>query len=90
MTQAELAKFLKTKTRTVVAWENEQNKIPQWVASTIEGEGLRLNPNLSLEVFMRAQEKASAKGMTVNEWIDDVITKAALLVGLAAIVYAML
>lgn len=75
MTQAEFATWLPATKRAVVAWETGQNPVPAWVQSKVEGESFKLNPKLSYEEFVQAQEVAASKNMTMEEWIADLIKK---------------
>ena len=77
LTQKALAARLDVSYRTVVAWENTQNPIPKWVESRLrEDSRPRLNPQLNYETFLKAQEKAESQGMTLEQWIAELIKNA--------------
>lgn len=73
MTQKSFATFLAVKTRTVVAWENRENPVPDWVPKRLEENRLSIRPNLPIDVIIAAQAAASAKGLTIDEWIACVL-----------------
>ena len=49
----------------------------------------RLNPTLSLDQYAKAEAAAKANGMTLNEWIADLINKAILLAIVSGILYIL-
>lgn len=76
-TQRQMAEAIGVKLRTVIAWENNQNTIPDWACkSARKMTSPSINPELSLDTFQRAQAAARSKEMTLDEWIADLIKQA--------------
>jgi len=76
LTQAGFADWLGVKPRTVIAWENRQNPIPENIARRIQESALKLNPSLPYEVFQEAEKKAAAAGMSLDEWVANLMREA--------------
>ncbi len=69
-TQAQFAAWLGVKTRTVVAWENDQNPVPAWVWRRL-AESREVSPSLPVELVLRAANAAAAQGISLDEWLAD-------------------
>lgn len=69
-TQSEFAEWMGVKLRTVVAWENNQNPIPEWAVKRLL-DVPAINPQLPLDVIVAAAKLAGEQGMTLDEWIAD-------------------
>lgn len=76
MTQAELATWLGCSKHAVVSWENGRNPVQEWVIARIRAEHPTINPVLTLEQFTKAQAAAAEKGMTLQDWLADLIKQA--------------
>jgi DNA-binding XRE family transcriptional regulator len=70
MTQAAFAGWLGVKLRTVIAWENDQNPIPEWAVKRLE-EPPAINPQLPMDVVVAASNLAAAQGVSLDRWIAD-------------------
>lgn len=76
-TQRALANWLGTKYRTVVAWENEQNPVPDWAKRRIAEENVpKIDPLLEVSVYRKAEIAAKNEGKSLDEWIADLIKSA--------------
>ena len=58
MTQAAFADWMGVKLRTVIAWENDQNPIPEWAIKRLQ-EPPAINPQLPLDVVVAAANLAA-------------------------------
>lgn len=76
MTQAQFATWLGCSKAAVVAWEIARNTIPEWVSARVNADGPVLNPKFSLSEFKKIQEAANAEGITVEDWIGNIIKNA--------------
>lgn len=70
MTQAAFADWMGVKLRTVIAWENDQNPIPEWAVKRLE-EPASINPQLPLDVVVAAANLAASQGVTLDQWIAE-------------------
>lgn len=70
MTQAAFANWMGVKLRTVIAWENDQNPIPEWAAKRLE-EPPAIIPQLPLDVVLAASNLADSEGVTLDQWIAN-------------------
>lgn len=68
MTQAAFADWMGVKLRTVIAWENDQNPIPEWAIKRLQ-EPPAINPQLPLDVVVAAANLAADQGITLDQWI---------------------
>ena len=68
-TQKSLAAFLGCSKSAVIAWENAQNAIPEWVWKMVKQKP-SIMPLFSIDEFAAMQKKATEKGQTLQEWID--------------------
>ena len=76
-TQKAFASWLGAKCRTVVAWENDQNPVPDWVKRRIlEEDAPKIDPLLEVSVYRKAEIAAKNEGKTLDEWIADLIKSA--------------
>lgn len=81
MTQQEFANWLGGVSRpSVTGWEQGAHPVPQWVAEKLQASRSGLNPQLTYDAWMKAGEKATAKGQTLEQWVADLIKGA---IGLA-------
>ena len=77
LTQRAFATWLGAKYRSVVAWENQQNPVPDWVKRRLaEDASPRIDPRLEVSVYRKAEIAAKAEGKTLDEWIADLIKSA--------------
>jgi DNA-binding XRE family transcriptional regulator len=70
MTQAAFADWMGVKLRTVIAWENGQNPIPEWAVKRLD-EPPQINPMLPLDVVVAASKLAASQGISLDAWIAD-------------------
>lgn len=75
MTQGEFAEWVGVKRRTVIAWENGQNPIPEIAEKRIRAAEVNLNPQLSLDIINAARAEAERQGLTLYEWIGKLIVR---------------
>lgn len=64
---------------TINGWLSAGRPIPTPILKIINRlmtGGVSLNPNLSLETVLKAQQIAKRKGQTFDEWIGELIEKA--------------
>lgn len=89
-TQKSFAGFLGCSKSAVIAWENRQNTIPEWVWLRLNDNRARLSPRFTLAEHAAIERKARESGQTVLEWMESVIKKALVIgfIGLAAWVWA--
>jgi len=83
-TQKSFADYLGCSKSAVIAWENAQNTIPEWVWKMTKQKPSIL-PLFSIDEFSAMQKKASEKGQTLQEWIESLIKSALLLAVLAVL-----
>lgn len=76
MTQAKFAEWLGCSKAAVVAWEVGRNTIPEWLVLRIKSDGPVMNPKFSLSEFKKIQEMADSEGISVDDWISNVIKSA--------------
>jgi DNA-binding XRE family transcriptional regulator len=72
MTQSQFADWMGVKLRTVIAWENDQNPIPEWAVKRLE-EPPSINPQLPMDVVVAASNLAADQGVTLDQWIVNVM-----------------
>jgi DNA-binding XRE family transcriptional regulator len=82
-TQKSLAAFLGCSKSAVIAWENAQNPIPDWVWKMLRQQP-SIMPMFSIDEFASMQKKAEAQGQTLQQWVESVI-KSALIFFLAGL-----
>lgn len=88
-TQKAFATFLGCSHSSVVAWENAQNPIPEWVWKMVKQKP-SIMPMFSIDEFAAMQKKANEKGQTLQQWIESLIKSAltiAILAGLALLFF---
>jgi DNA-binding XRE family transcriptional regulator len=72
LTQSQFADWMGVKLRTVIAWENDQNPIPEWAVKRLE-EPPSINPQLPMDVVVAASNLAADQGITLDKWIADAL-----------------
>lgn len=84
-TQKSFATFLGCSKSAVIAWENAQNAIPEWVWKMLKQKP-SIMPTFSIDEFAAMQKKANEKGQTLQEWIESLIKSALTIAFLAGLV----
>ena len=90
LTQGDFAAWLGCSKSTVVSWENDRNPIPDWAVARLKSDRPVIKHTLSADQIQKMAEKATAAGMTVEQWVDSLIVKAISLALLCALAPGLL